>query len=128
VDDGIMTLPCGDDVDRVLRRSVAEIEARGLDISAVIDHNGDAADAGLDMPDSKLLVFGHANRRTPLMVAHPLLALDLPMKLLIWTQPDGSVFVSFNSAEFLAERHCLDANETDALRIVADIAAAVVSS
>src|SRR4051812_39179482 len=117
-DGGITTFECEDDVDRVFRQSVVEIEGRGLEISAVIDHNGDACDAGLDMPDSKLVVFGHASRRTPLMLAHPLLALDLPMKLLIWKRDDGGVFVSFNRAEFLAARHDLDEAETNVLGVV----------
>jgi len=124
---GIVTLSCNSDIEQVLRRAVAEIEARDFEISAVIDHNGDAEDAGLDMPDSKLVVFGHVRRRTPLMVAHPTLALDLPMKLLVWKQEDGAVFVSFNTAEFLAARHTLNDSEADVLRAVADIAAAAAS-
>ena len=127
-DAGIVTLRCGDGIEHVLRRVVAEIAERDLEISTVIDHNGDAADAGLDMPDSKLVVFGHAHRRTPLMVAHPTIALDLPMKLLIWRREDGGVYISFNTAEFLGSRHSLDAAETDMLRIVADIAEAAATS
>jgi uncharacterized protein (DUF302 family) len=127
-DHGITTLPCRDSVEQVLRRLVAEIEARDLEISAVIDHDGDAADVGLDMPDSKLVVFGHPSRRTPLMVSHPVLALDLPMKLLVWQRTDGAVFLSYNTAEFLAARHALEPVEADTLRIVEDVAEAVASS
>ena len=119
---GIRTIRCQEDVEHVLRRVVVEIERRDLEISAVIDHSGDAEEAGLDMPDSKLVVFGHPHRRTPLMVAHPTLALDLPMKLLIWRDADGAVFISFNTAEFLAARHTLTDPETDLLQIVAEIA------
>jgi uncharacterized protein (DUF302 family) len=122
-DAGILTLECRDGVEQVLRRVVAEIDGRDLEISAVIDHNGDAADAGLDMPDCKLVVFGHARRRTPLMLAHPTLALDMPLKLLIWRQGDA-VFLSFNSTEFLATRHALTDAESDVLRVVAEIAEA----
>lgn len=120
-----MTLRCSGDVETVLRRAVAEIERRDLEISAVIDHNGDAAEIGLDMPDSKLVVFGHASRRTPLMVKHPELALDLPMKLLIFKRDDDAVYVSYNTAEFVALRHGLTPTEADVLNIVADIADAV---
>ena len=122
-DGGIRTLACRDGVEHVLRRVVAEIEGRGFEISAVIDHNGDAAEAGLDMPESKLVLFGSVQRRTPLILAHPTVALDLPMKLLIWRN-NGDVFVSFNSAELLATRHRLNDDEADLLRVVADIASA----
>ena len=125
---GITTLACREPVEQVLRRAVTEIEARELEISVVIDHNGDAEDVGLDMPESKLVVFGHPARRTPLMVSHPVLALDLPMKLLVWKRQDGAVFVSFNSAEYLAARHALEPAEADMLRIVADIAEAAAMS
>ena len=125
---GIRTLACWESVEQVFRRAVTEIEARALEISVVIDHSGDAEDAGLDMPESKLVVFGHATRRTPLMVSHPVLALDLPMKLLVWRRQDGAVFVSFNTAEYLAVRHALEPAEADMLGIVADIAAAVAMS
>jgi uncharacterized protein (DUF302 family) len=126
-DAGIVTLACRGGVEQVLRRVVSEIDRRDLEISTVIDHNGDAADAGLDMPDSKLVVFGHAQRRTPLMLSHPTLGLDLPMKLLIWRGDDGAVFVSFNTAEYLAARHELSDAETDRLRVVSDIAACAAS-
>lgn len=124
---GIETIQCQEEIEHVLRRVVVEIERRDLEISAVIDHSGDAEEAGLDMPDSKLVVFGHARRRTPLMVAHPTVALDLPMKLLVWKNDDGAVFISFNTAEFLATRHALSETEEDLLKIVADIADAVAS-
>jgi uncharacterized protein (DUF302 family) len=119
---GITTLRCDDDVAQVLRRLVAEIEGRGLEICVVVDHNGDAADAGLDMADSKLVVFGHPRVQTPLMVAHPLIALDLPMKLLVWARADGAVLVSFDTADFLCARHGLTADEARVVRIVSDIA------
>jgi uncharacterized protein (DUF302 family) len=128
VDAGIVTLACRGEVEQVLRRLVAEIERRDLEIAVVIDHNGDAADAGLDMPDSKLVVFGHPRRRTPLMVSHPLLALDLPMKLLVWRGADGSVFLSCNATAFLAARHALDAGEAETLGIVEEIARVVATA
>ena len=80
------------------------------------------------MPDSKLVVFGHARRRTPLMVAHPTLALDLPMKLLVWKDDDDGVFISFNTADFLAARHTLSDTEKDLLQIAADIAESAARS
>jgi uncharacterized protein (DUF302 family) len=125
---GITTIRCQADIEQVLRRVVTEIERRDLEISAVIDHSGDAEEEGLDMPDSKLVVFGHARRRTPLMVAHPTLALDLPMKLLVWKDDQDDVFISFNTADFLAARHTLSDTEKDLLQIAADIAESAARS
>ena len=122
---GMTTLPCTETVEQVPRRVVAEIEARELEIVAVIDHNGDAADAGVDMPDSKLIVFRHPSGPAPLMLAHPEIGLDLPMKLLLWKRGDGAVFVTFNTAEFLSERHSLTAAETDVLRVTEAVAETV---
>ncbi len=106
----------------MLRRVVAEIEARQLTIFSVVDHSGEAAEVGLTMPETKLVIFGSPLHGTPLMLAHPELALDLPLKLLIWERGPGEVFVSYNTPEFLADRHGLSAPETDALRGVAVIA------
>jgi uncharacterized protein (DUF302 family) len=125
---GIRTFPCGEAVDQVLRRVVAEIDHRELTIFAVIDHSGEAEDAGLSMPDTKLVIFGSPRGGTPLMLAHPELALDLPLKILIWERGDGQVFVSFNAPEYLAARYRLSIDETDALRGVEAIAALAAAS
>jgi uncharacterized protein (DUF302 family) len=87
-----------------LRRLVGE---KGLVLFAVIDHSGAAIGAGLEMPDTKLVIFGSPVAGTPVMVAAPLAALDLPLKLLVWEDGDGAVWVSYNSPAYLAERHHL---------------------
>jgi uncharacterized protein (DUF302 family) len=125
---GIRTFPCGQAVDQVLRRVVAEIDQRELTIFAVIDHSGEAEDVGLSMPDTKLVIFGSPRGGTPLMLAHPELALDLPLKILIWERGDGQVFVSFNAPEYLAARYRLSTDETEALRGVEAIAALAAAS
>jgi uncharacterized protein (DUF302 family) len=125
---GVRTFPCGEAVDQVLRRVVAEIDQRELTIFAVIDHSGEAEEVGLVMPDAKLVVFGSPRRGTPLMLAHPELALDLPLKILIWQRDDGQVFVTFNAPEYLAARYRLSVDETDALRGVEAIAAVAADS
>ncbi len=104
------------------RHVIAELEHRGLELFAVIDHSGEAADVGLALPDTKVVIFGNPKGGTPLMVAHPLLALDLPMKLLLWESVAGDAFVSYNTPDFLAERHGLSADERAALGVVGDIA------
>ena len=119
---GVVTLACAVGVDQALRRAVAELEARGLEVFAVVDHSGEAAEVGLTMPDTKLMIFGSPRAGTPLMLEHPLLALDLPLKLLIWEADDARVFVSYNDPGYLANRYQLSEPETAALRGVEVIA------
>jgi uncharacterized protein (DUF302 family) len=85
-----------------LRDTVRE---RGLEEFALIDHSGAAERVGLNMQETKLLVFGSSKAGTPLMVASPLLALDLPLKVLVWRAYDGRVLVSYNATSYLARRH-----------------------
>jgi len=86
------------------------IDEKGLVLFAVIDHSGEAERAGLEMPDTKLVIFGSPIAGTPVMTAAPLAALDLPLKLLVWEDADGDVWVSYNSPAYLAARHHLDAD------------------
>ena len=99
---GIVTLPSPVDVDQLLRRVVVKIEKLGLELFAVIDHSGEAAEVGLSMPDTKLVLFGNPEAGTPIMVAQPLVALDLPLKLLLWESADHATFISYNAPSFLA--------------------------
>src|SRR5215212_9960238 len=86
-----------------LRRMVRE---KGLEEFALIDHSGAAERVGLEMQEAKLLIFGSPRAGTPLMVASPLLALDLPLKTLVW-EDQGQVRVSYNATSYLARRHDL---------------------
>ena len=81
------------------------IAAKGLMLFAKIDFTGDAKRAGLTMPRMMLLVFGNPKGGTPVMVAAPSSALDLPLKVLVSEEADGEVWLSFNSPEYLAQRH-----------------------
>jgi uncharacterized protein (DUF302 family) len=85
----------------------ALIEGRGLTLFAHIDHAAGARQVGLQMQEAHVLIFGHPKAGTPLMVASPLLALDLPLKVLIWEDADQKVWVSYNTTEFLAQRHAI---------------------
>ena len=119
---GIVTLSGDADIDKLLRRAVTRIEELGLEVFAVIDHSGDAADVGLTMPEAKLVLFGSSKRGAELMLAHPSLALDLPLKLLIHEGDDGRGFVSYNEPSYLAQRYGLTDDEADGLRVVETIA------
>jgi uncharacterized protein (DUF302 family) len=88
-----------------MRRLEAAVQSRGIPILARIHHSDDAAKAGLEMRPTELLIFGNAKAGTPLMIAAPTIALDLPLKALVWEDAEGKVWLSFNSPEYLEERH-----------------------
>src|ERR1700753_2180494 len=85
------------------------IASKGMTLFAKIDFTGDAKRAGLTMPRTMLLVFGNPKGGTPVMVAAPSSALDLPLKVLVSEEADGKVWMSFNSPEYLASRHRIPA-------------------
>ena len=103
-------------VTKVSSRSVAEtverlehsIDARGFKLFRVIDHSGTAEQVGVQMPDSKLVMFGNPPKGAAVMLAVPLAALDLPLRVLVWEDGNGVVSVSYNSPEFMAERYRLE--------------------
>jgi uncharacterized protein (DUF302 family) len=88
-----------------LRRLRETVRGKGLEEFALIDHSGAAERVGLEMQEAKLLIFGSPKAGTPLMVVSPLLALDLPLKILVWRNRDGEVLVSYNATSYLARRH-----------------------
>jgi len=92
-------------VEETQERLKAVLQSLGIPLLACIDHSGGAAAMGLVMRPTKLLIFGNAKAGTPLMVAAPTLALDLPLKALVWEDTDGKVWVSYNTPEYLRERH-----------------------
>lgn len=72
---------------------------------ALVDHSGEAEKVGLRMPPTKLLIFGSPKAGTPLMLAAPSVAIDLPLKILVWQDGRGKVWVSYNTPQYLRERH-----------------------
>ena len=119
---GVITLRGDGTIDQLLRRAVARIEALGLDVYAVIDHSGDAAEAGVALPETKLVLFGSAKELAELVLAHPHIAIELPLKLLICESDDGHVLISYHAPDDLAHRYGLTEEEADALRVVDAIA------
>jgi uncharacterized protein (DUF302 family) len=102
---GMIHLSSSHTVLETLDRLKALVRERGLTIFAEIDHSGEAAKVGLTMQEAKLLIFGSPKSGTPVMVASPTLALDLPLKGLIWQDAEGGVWLSYNSPEYLQQRH-----------------------
>ncbi len=104
-DSGIVVLPSKHSVDETVRRIEGVLQARGVTLFAVVDHSGEAAKAGLAMPNTKLLIFGSPAAGTPLMVAAPSAALDLPLKLLVAEDAAGAVTIAWNDPGYLRRRH-----------------------
>ena len=92
-------------VDETVQRLRSFFEQKGLQVFAVIDHSGEAEKVGLKMRPTKVVIFGSPKGGTPLMVAAPTLAIDLPLKALVAEDENGKVWVTYNSPEYLQQRH-----------------------
>jgi len=103
--EGIIDTPSNHSVDETVERLTGILVTKGVTLFALIDHSGEAERAGMKMPPTKLLIFGNPKGGTPLMLAAPSIAIDLPLKLLIWEDSQGKVWVSYNSLEYLQQRH-----------------------
>ena len=95
-------------VEITVERAKRMLEHHGFRVFGVIDHADNAKQAGLELPPTQLLVFGNPKGGTPLMRANRLIGVDLPMKLLVWEDGNGSVWISYNEAAYLQKRHHLD--------------------
>jgi uncharacterized protein (DUF302 family) len=102
---GIVTIPSAHSVDETVGKLEDLLRAKGMTLFALVDHSGGAAKAGMEMPNTKLLIFGSPKAGTPVMLASPSIAHDLPMKILVSEDASGNALLSYNSAQFLAERH-----------------------
>jgi uncharacterized protein (DUF302 family) len=92
-------------VDATVEKLKGILQAKGVALFALVDHSGEAAKVGMKMPPTKLLIFGNPKAGTPLMQAAPSSAIDLPLKILIWEDAQGKVWVSYNSPAYLQQRH-----------------------
>jgi uncharacterized protein (DUF302 family) len=102
---GIATIPSRHSVDETVKKVEAMLQAKGVKLFAIVDHSGEAESAGLKMPPTKLLIFGNPKAGTPLMLAAPSIAIDLPLKILVAQDANGKVWTSYNSAAYLQARH-----------------------
>jgi uncharacterized protein (DUF302 family)/uncharacterized membrane protein YidH (DUF202 family) len=106
-ENGIVTIPSHHTVDQTVEKLEAILQAKGVKLFALVDHSGEAEEAGLQMRPTKLLIFGSPKAGTPLMIATPSIAIDLPLKVLVWEDADGKVWISYNSSQYLQARHHL---------------------
>jgi uncharacterized protein (DUF302 family) len=102
---GVIDVSSRHSVPETLARLQAILKEKGITVFALIDHSGEAEKVGLKMRPTQLLIFGSPKGGTPMMVAAPRLAIDLPLKALAWEDEQGQVWLSYNSPEYLQERH-----------------------
>jgi uncharacterized protein (DUF302 family) len=120
---GIADVPSSHPVDETVERVKSILQSKGITLFAVIDHSGEAEKVGTKMPPTKLLIFGSPKAGTPLMLAAPSIAIDLPLKILVWEDAQGKVWLSYNSPEYLQERHNLPADLVQNIAVVGTLAA-----
>jgi uncharacterized protein (DUF302 family) len=106
---GFISKPSQHSVPETIQRLSALLKSKGVAIFALVDHSGEAEKAGLKMRPTQLLIFGNPKAGTPLMVAAPSTAIDLPLKALAWEDADGKVWLSYNSPDYLQQRHSFPA-------------------
>ena len=104
-DNGIVDTPSNHSVDQTVENLKGILAAKDVTLFALVDHSGEAEKAGMSMHPTKLLIFGSPKAGTPLMVAAPSVAIDLPLKILVWEDGGGKVWVSYNSPAYLQKRH-----------------------
>src|SRR6202043_4124746 len=110
-------------VDEILERLTRTLQAKGIAIFAIIDHSGEAKKVGMKMRPTKLLIFGSPKAGTPLMLAAPSVAIDLPLKILVWEDGQGKVWVSYNSPAYLQQRHGIAPELLQNVAVVESLAA-----
>jgi len=121
--EGIIDTPSNHSVDETVERLTGILVTKGVTLFALIDHSGEAERAGMKMPPTKLLIFGNPKGGTPLMLAAPSIAIDLPLKLLIWEDSQGKVRISYNSLEYLQQRHGVPQELLQNIAVVESLAA-----
>jgi len=124
---GLITIQSPHSVEATVAKLLALLEQRHISLFALVDHSGEAEKAGLRMPPTKLLIFGNPKAGTPVMLAAPSAAIDLPLKLLVWEDASARAWISYNDPAYLAQRHGIPAElvpNISAAKVLAELAAA----
>lgn len=122
-DNGIIDIPSNHAVEQTVERLKGILAAKGVTLFALVDHSGEAEKAGMKMRPTKLLIFGSPKAGTPLMLAAPSVAIDLPLKILVWEDGEGTAWVSYNSPAYLQQRHGLPHELLQNIAVVETLAA-----
>jgi len=122
--DGLIDIPSNHSVDETVEKLKGVLQAKGVTLFALVDHSGEAAKVDMKMHPTKLLIFGNPKGGTPVMLAAPSMAIDLPLKILIWEDTEGKVLVTYNSPAYLQKRHHLPAELLQNIIVVEALAKA----
>jgi uncharacterized protein (DUF302 family) len=125
---GFISKPSPHSVAETIQRLSALLKSKGVAIFALIDHRGEAEKVGLKMRPTQLLIFGNPKGGTPLMLAAPSTAIDLPLKTLVWEDADGKVWLSYNSPDYLQQRHGFPAELEKNIAAIEPLLAQAVAS
>lgn len=125
---GIVDVASHHSVEKTVERLHGILDAKGVTLFALVDHSGEAAKVGMKMRPTKLLIFGSPKAGTPVMLAAPSIAIDLPLKILVWEDAGGKVWMSYNTPEYLSERHQVPGEWMQVLSVVEAVAAQAAES
>jgi len=120
---GIIDRPSNHTVEQTVEKLKNILQSKGVTLFALVDHSGEAEKVGMKMRPTKLLIFGSPKAGTPLMLAAPSIAIDLPLKILVWEDARGKAWVSYNSPDYLRERHGLPQELLQNIAVVETLAA-----
>jgi uncharacterized protein (DUF302 family) len=119
---GLIDIPSNHSVDETVTKLEGILQAKGITLFALVDHSGEAAKAGMKMRPTKLLIFGNPRAGTPVMLAAPSSAIDLPLKILVWEDDQGKVWITYNSPTYLQTRHNLPADLLQHIAVIEPLA------
>jgi uncharacterized protein (DUF302 family) len=120
---GVIDIPSNHSVDETVEKLKGILQAKGITLFALVDHSREAAKAGMKMRPTKLLIFGNPKGGTPVMLAAPSSAIDLPLKILVWEDVQGKVWITYNSPSYLQERHNIPPDLLPNIAVIETLAA-----
>ncbi len=120
---GIIEIPGSSPVDKTVEKLKAMLAVKGVTLFALVDHSGEAEKAGIAMRPTKLLIFGSPKAGTPLMLASPSIAIDLPLKILVREDNQGKTWISYNSPDYLRDRHDVPSELQQNIAVIEALAA-----
>src|ERR1700730_4980815 len=106
---GLIDILSSHSVEETVEKLMGILQAKGITLFVLVDRSGEAAKFGMKMRPTKLVIFGNPKAGTPVMIASPSSAIDLPLKILIWEDENGKVWVTYNSPAYLQQRHNIPA-------------------
>jgi uncharacterized protein (DUF302 family) len=122
-DKGLVNVSSNHSVEETVAKIEAFLSEKQVKLFAMIDHSGEARQAGFEMRPTKVIIFGNPRGGTPLMLAAPSTAIDLPLKLLVWEDAEGKVWITYNRPQYLQERHQFPKELLPNLAVIEGIAA-----